>query len=311
MKAQLIEECIVDHLNLLLPHHPVSEVYHYACLPGGKFFRPSLVWSILKDLNPALYSQSVVSKRSAHAFLASSVELHHSYTLIHDDLPSMDNDTTRRGKPCTHLAFGEWRALLAGDGLLNLSFQLIGKIRHTRISDVISFYSWATGPKGLIQGQVLDLSHEMTKSFKNTLKTHELKTARLIQVAILTSAALSSEKKNSVLEKDLYRFSKLLGVNFQLIDDLSELAEVTLSEHELDVNPWLKFTNEAFEELIRGLDQFQAIAKKYQLKATNEIVREYYLKMNSLIEPNLTIINQHLKNQIDLRPVIFKLNSFN
>ena len=124
MQSEQIEKILSLHLTRSLPHHAIKDVYFYASLPGGKLFRPHLVWSILKDLNPTQYLDSIQNFNSNHAYLSSAVEFHHTYTLLHDDLPAMDNDLTRRGKPCTHIAFGEWQALLAGDGLLNISYQI-------------------------------------------------------------------------------------------------------------------------------------------------------------------------------------------
>lgn len=303
-----IEQTMRHHLAKLLPHHTISDIYSYATLPGGKLFRPHLVWSVLKDINTELYQQSKTNPNSAHALLATAVEFHHSYTLIHDDLPCMDNDTMRRGKPCTHLAFGEWQALLAGDGLLNLSYQLLAKMQNARTLELMKFFSWALGPKGLIHGQVLDLSHEMTKSFENTLRTHELKTARLIQVSILGSA-LMAQKKNSANEKKLWKFSRLLGINFQLIDDLSELSEAQLSEHEKDVNPWLHHTEYCFETTISALKTFNELSHDLNLQETNEIIRDYYAKMLLIITPNQSVIEGHLKNK-SILPVVLLLKSF-
>jgi len=201
MENLQLESFMKTHLKMCLPHHQISEVYEYATLPGGKLIRPHLVWSILQDLNPKLYNQSSSNPFSDHALLSSSIEFHHSYTLLHDDLPCMDDDQIRRGKACTHLVYGEWKALLAGDGLLNVSYQLLSKLKNKRSNDLFRFYSWSTGPKGLIHGQVLDLSNEMNLSFENTLRTHELKTARLFQVAILGSAILS-QPKNIKIEKN-------------------------------------------------------------------------------------------------------------
>lgn len=304
-----IENTLRIHLNHLLPHHQTREVYEYALLPGGKLFRPSLVWSILLDQNPELYKSSALNPYSPHALLASAVEFHHSYSLIHDDLPCMDDDSMRRGKPCTHKVFGEWQALLAGDGLINLSYQLIAKSSHSRTLQLIKFFSWALGPKGLIHGQVMDLSLEMTKSFTNTLRTHELKTARLIQVSILGSAIISGEQNNA-REKLLWKYSRLLGINFQLIDDLSELAEVNLSEHEQDVNPWLKYPETAFLETQKGLRAFSDLSAKLKLKNTDKIVSEYYKKMLSTITLQQVIIEKHLNNKIDLAPVILLMKNF-
>ncbi len=310
MQTQQLEKMLAHHLMRNLPHHSIKDVYEYAVLPGGKLFRPHLVWSVFSDLNPEAFLKAKTDLNSSHSKLSSAIEFHHTYTLLHDDLPAMDNDLTRRGKPCTHIAFGEWQALLAGDGLLNISYQLLAKINHSRAHELFKFMSWALGPKGLIHGQVLDLSHEMTKSFANTLRTHELKTARLIQVAILGSALISLPEKDRKKEAALWRYSRLLGINFQLIDDLSELAEAQLSAHELDVNPWLRFGNEALKETIKGLKSFEDLSLNLKLKNTDKIVADYYKKMLSVIEPNLSTINGHLKGELDLAPVILLMKSF-
>jgi geranylgeranyl pyrophosphate synthase len=311
MQNDLIEKMLSHHLARSLPHHKVSEVYFYASLPGGKFFRPHLVWSIFQDLNAKAFTASQADMNSNHALLASAVELHHTYTLLHDDLPCMDNDLERRGKPCTHIAFGEWQALLAGDGLLNISYQLLSKVKNSpRSADLFKFFGWALGPKGLIHGQVLDLSHEMTIDFKTLLRTHELKTARLIQVAILGSAVLATNEKNSVKEKKLWNYSRLLGINFQLIDDLSELHTTDLSTHEQDVNPWIHFPEETLSETIKGLKSFEHLSRELGLKNTDKIVSEYYKKMLSIIVPNLENLTKHTNKKLDLAPVILIMKTF-
>ena len=308
MNSALIEQTMRHQLAKLLPNHASSDIYTYATLPGGKLFRPHLVWSTLKDTNPELYEKSKNDPLSAHALLATAVEFHHSYTLIHDDLPSMDNDTMRRGKPCTHLAYGEWQALLAGDGLLNLSYQLLAKMKNNRTLELMRFFSWALGPKGLIHGQVLDLSQEMTKSLENTLRTHELKTARLIQVAVLGSAILANGK-NTEREKKLWKYSRLLGINFQLIDDLSELSESVLSDHEKEVNPWLHHPEKTFETTVNALATFDQLSVDLNMVETNAIVKDYYAKMLALITPNQSVIESHL-NQKSILPVVLLLKSF-
>ena len=309
MNSGQIEQNLKDHLIICLPHHNIKEVYEYATLPGGKLFRPHLVWSIASDLNPNLYNQSCTNKLSSHALLASAIEFHHSYTLLHDDLPSMDDDIVRRGKPCTHIAFGEWKALLAGDGLLNISYQLLSKIKNERIHELITFFAWACGPKGLIHGQVLDLSGEMTKSFQNIYRTHELKTARLIQLSILGSTIMALPK-NAKFEKKIWKYSRLLGLNFQFIDDLSELCEISLSDHELAVNPWLHFPNETLGTLSKNLNEFKRFSNELNLKNTNKIISNYYQTMGAAIEKSRTTIEGHLKGKIDLTPIILLLNGF-
>lgn len=292
-----------------MPHHKIVEVYDYAVLPGGKLFRPSLVWSVLADIDQNLFFKSKDNIFSPHSLLASAVEFHHSYTLLHDDLPCMDNDTLRRGKPCTHIIFGQWQALLAGDGLLNLSYQLLSKSNHHRTLELMRFFSWALGPKGLIHGQVLDLSLEMNSSFENTIRTHELKTARLIQAAMLGSLILSN-KKDRETEKKLWKFSRLLGINFQLIDDLSELTLAELSAHETAVNPWLRDPVTSLQTTIRCLESFNRLAAELALPKTNGIISEYFKKMISTITTNQAIIEKHLNKKIDLVPVILLMNKF-
>lgn len=310
MQPAQIENMLTHHLVRNLPNHKILEVYLYACLPGGKLFRPHLVWSVIQDLNPTLANSSSLNINSNHALLSSAVEFHHTYSLLHDDLPAMDNDLTRRGKPCTHIMFSEWQAILAGDGLLNLSYQLLSKIKHARSQDLFKLFSWALGPKGLIHGQVMDLAHEMTTSFQNTLRTHELKTARLIQVAILGSAIITNEKVDTKKEKMLWKYSRLLGINFQLIDDLSELAENKLGQHEKDVNPWMHFPEETRAETLKGLKQFAKLSKDLQLLKTDLIVKNYYIKMLSLIVPNKKIIDVHLNHKLDLAPIILAMQTF-
>ena len=310
MQSQEIEKTLFHHLNQGLPEHKIKEVYQYATLPGGKLFRPHLVWATLLDINPELYQASHENIHSNHSKLASAVEFHHTYTLLHDDLPCMDNDLERRGKPCTHIAYNEWMALLTGDGLLNLSYQLLAKISHPRAIDLLKFFSWALGPKGLIHGQVMDLSNEMCLSFENTLRTHELKTARLIQVAILGSALIALENKETSQEKNLWKYAKHLGVNFQLIDDLSELAEKDLSDHEKMVNPWIHFRLQSFQATLNGLLKFAELSSELKLQNTNRIVKDYYQKMLQIIEKGQDNINLHLKGEIDLTPVILLMKNF-
>lgn len=302
MQNSNIEIHLLTHLNFLLPKDQSKEVYQYALFPSGKLFRANLVWSILQDLNPSLYNISCNNFQSPHALLASSIECHHTYTLLHDDLPAMDNDTTRRGKPCTHLAYNEWKALLTGDGLLILSFELLTKIKKidaNRFIELLAFYTWSTGPKGLIKGQYLDLSDLPYTELKSILHIHELKTARLIQVAILGSCLLAIEK-NRIIEKKLWRFSKALGINFQLLDDLSELSELPLSEHEKKINPWFLFPTETSTKVQEELDIFENILNELNLPVTKTIVINYYQKM-------INIFENDLKLDFDILPIIFRL----
>lgn len=301
-----------NFLKRELPAHSFQEVYQYALLPPGKLFRPMLTHSIYNDLNSS-HSLEVNEDVTLGA-LAS--EIHHTYTLIHDDLPCMDNDDFRRGKPSTHKKFGQWQAVLAGDGLLNLSFRAISKIKHKNNIVILKLFSKLLGAQGLIQGQVLDLSDEMTLSPSNLLLTHELKTARLIQCALLTGALLCDDKNLNLKKlKNLFRMGKSLGIFFQLVDDLLELTE-DVGEHEKKVNPWPKWTEVMSTELVNNGEYVINTLKEYKLKKTEKVILSYVKKVIDTTEQNSNAIYENLKDlsqshknyQAELVPVMTFLN---
>lgn len=273
------------HLPRTLNNSPgdISEVYKYSLFPTGKLFRPLLVWAIERDFS----GNSDFSPHSNHALLASCVEFHHAYSLLHDDLPSMDNDTLRRGKPCAHLAFNEWKALLAGDGLLNCSYQTLSKIKSTKIHEIFKLMGSLLGTKGLIQGQVLDLSGEMTRNFSSLLETHKLKTARLIQFSLLSSLILIDSKKQNF--RDLYRLGHRMGIVFQLLDDLTELTDFNMSTHERSVNPWFNFKDQTLIELTAGLKIIGQILNKHQLSNLKIVIGEYFKSIEKIKDKPLLI----------------------
>jgi hypothetical protein len=148
----------------------------------------------------------------------------------------------------------------------------------------------------------------MGQTFDNTIRTHELKTARLIQVSILGSAILAGNETSR--EKKLWKFSKLLGVNFQLIDDLSELAEEVLSEHERSVNPWLHNLELTYASTLKSLEVFQKLSQELKLVSTRQIVIQYYQAMLLIITKKQEVIEKNLHKKIDLSPVILLMKNF-
>src|SRR4051812_30141025 len=175
----MLEDSLRSALLKSTTHPEFRSLLEYAVLPPGKLFRPKLVEAIALDIDQNF--------SRPHAHLATAIELHHAYTLVHDDLPSMDNDIMRRGKPTVHAQFGEWKAILGGDALLVESFRVLHQIEHQYASRVFKFFTWATGAKGLLLGQYLDLSAKGNLTLRETLRIHELKTARLIQAATVGS----------------------------------------------------------------------------------------------------------------------------
>ena len=305
---------IIEELSDNLKRHISTEVYddffsdayNYSLFPAGKLFRPLLVWSIAQDFSKdANFSED-------HARLASFVESHHTYTLIHDDMPCMDDDDMRRGRLSTHKKFGQWQALLAGDGLLNASYSILSKLESNNFKHVLNYSTWALGPKGLILGQALDLSGKMTESFTDLVLTHKLKTARLIQTSLVCSFLLIDEesikiKSDLKMLKELHKLGEHMGVAFQLLDDLCELVDEQLSEHEQEVNPWARFTQECLNTLSFALNYIENYFNEKETANLRFIYGLYLKKIKTLIAGSELNIENHIKS--DLGPILSTLDS--
>src|SRR5690606_6505779 len=122
-----IERNICLLLEQCLPQHDFAKIYHYAVFPAGKLFRPKLALAAFCDAGGD--ASNLPLGHDIWPF-AAALELHHAYTLVHDDLPAMDDDDERRGRPSTHIAHGQWQAILVGDGLSIASFRLISRLKH-------------------------------------------------------------------------------------------------------------------------------------------------------------------------------------
>lgn len=234
------EEKLQHILKTATLHPQVRSVHTYAVLPPGKLFRPRLLEALATDLGAA--PADVLT-------LGCALELQHAYSLVHDDLPSMDDDDVRRGKPTTHKAFGEWQALLTGDSLLILSLATLEQLQGSGASKIRRLFHWAVGPKGLILGQWIDLDESRAKSFATVLRMHELKTARLMQIATLGALWIAHPAANLKDIKRMLRLGSSIGIAFQLLDDLDDLSRAQLSAHEKAVNPFLTAPAEARKKL--------------------------------------------------------------
>lgn len=268
-------------------HKELSGVMDYAVLPAGKLFRPKLVEALSLDL------RQEVSQDALH--LASAIELHHAYTLVHDDLPAMDNDLIRRGKPSTHAQYGEWKAILAGDALLIASFEEMTKIQNKNFRLIQKIFAWATGAKGLILGQFLDLKANGKQSISDTIRIHELKTARLIQVATVgTHLICNSITLRSF--KDFLRLGREIGVTFQLLDDLNELKDPRISPHEELINPFLVSPKEALTELRISHQRLKILLQEYNLKHVEEMLFAYFKNNQKELTSSWKIVEENLKS---------------
>jgi geranylgeranyl diphosphate synthase type II len=212
-KKRLIER----ELNRVLsgPDSPLLPVMRYAVFPGGKRYRPLLLLSTgdCFDAAPRLLLP-----------FACAIELIHNYSLVHDDLPSMDNDDFRRGRPTCHRAFGEDLAILAGDGLLTLAFEVMAEAAFPpealrRKQEAIRTVSRSAGVRGLIGGQVLDIT--LKPKEMNATRIDELirkKTGALICAAVEAGAILGRARpaeRQAILD-----YGKNVGLAFQVRDDL-------------------------------------------------------------------------------------------
>jgi geranylgeranyl pyrophosphate synthase len=229
-------------------HPGILAALDYAVRPPGKLFRPKLLEALARDAGVS-HTQDILT-------LGCALEIHHAYTLVHDDMPCMDNDLTRRGKPATHVAFGEWKALLTGDALLIASLAELERLKTPQAALIRRLFHWSTGAKGLILGQWIDLGLEAARSPELLMRMHELKTARLMQIAAIGARALKGTLTLAELKAQL-RFGSSTGLAFQLLDDLDDLCVAELSPHESAVNPFVLAPQAARERLARATREIQ------------------------------------------------------
>ena len=203
-------------LEVLLPDDDsiLISAMRYSVLNGGKRLRPILAY-LTGELNDteAEYIDT----------LASSLELIHCYSLIHDDLPAMDDDELRRGNPTTHKKFDEATAILAGDALQPLAFELISTIKTSDRNKVqmIGSLSEACGYLGMVGGQIKDINSNQIKDVESLDSMHSEKTGRLIQASIETAGILSGLSASDI--KSLKEYGGKIGLAFQIQDDIIDI----------------------------------------------------------------------------------------
>ena len=207
---------IEERWDALIPKSGYSacgDAMRYSLLSGGKRIRPILLLEFYKLCGGE--NQNALN-------FAAAIEMIHTYSLIHDDLPCMDNDDMRRGKPSCHKAFGEDTALLAGDGLLTLAFSVAANtegIDYGRISRAIGILADKAGVCGMIGGQVMDLRFEKTGAEPDELKEMYLKkTSCLLEAAAMCGCVLAGADDGAVQRASEY--AKSVGLAVQIIDDI-------------------------------------------------------------------------------------------
>ena len=203
-------------LEWLLPSDDsiLAEAMRYSVLNGGKRLRPILVY---------LSSELGEANHDSIDTLAGSIELIHCYSLIHDDLPSMDDDDLRRGNPTTHKKYDEATAILAGDALQPLAFELISNLDTSNSNKItiVNCLAGACGYLGMVGGQIKDIHSKEINTVHDLDIMHSQKTGRLIQASLETSGILSGLDQKDI--EALSKYGEKIGLAFQIQDDIIDI----------------------------------------------------------------------------------------
>lgn len=202
-----------------IPAARLKEAMAYSLLSGGKRIRAILCY---------LTGEMLQVERSTCELAAFALESIHAYSLIHDDLPAMDDDRLRRGKPTCHIQFGEATAILTGDALQALAFQALSEVEAVNVMQfkkALSLVAGFAGAKGMVSGQQLDIEAENSVLDLESLENiHLLKTGRLITAAVLLPFYLSEQHQLYEVERHLLNFAEKIGLAFQIKDDILDLT---------------------------------------------------------------------------------------
>lgn len=211
-RLQFCQKQITTLLIRYLPDKDRSSLnaaMHYACLNGGKRLRPLLVYLIAELFETPSEKLDPI---------ALAIELIHCYSLVHDDLPAMDNDDMRRGKPTCHKVYGEAHAILAGNALLTLAYEILATAPYA--SSLIQIISEAIGHNGMMHGQALDMVYaNQPCSLPQLIEIHLAKTGALI-AATISSAAVATGCATPIQTQQLKTFGLNMGLAFQIQDDI-------------------------------------------------------------------------------------------
>lgn len=246
----------MDSCNL---YSKLYKSMEYSLLAPGKRIRPILTLLFCElcsgDINKALP-------------FACAVEMIHTYSLIHDDLPCMDNDNMRRGRPSNHIVYGEDIALLSGDNLISLAFETIFKNEYQDINDLMNAYKaarvLACESRKMVEGQVIDLENEGKQISIETLQEmYERKTCALISAACEIGCIMAGAKENEI--KAAREFAALIGMAFQIMDDLLDVtADEKLLGKPIGSD---KINNKANYVSILGMERAKLLVDKYTNRA--------------------------------------------
>ena len=279
---QKFEAFLLENLPVSQSIHPTYEqALHAMLVAGGKRFRPALLLGVVKALNPLMVEGAY------HA--AYALELLHTYSLIHDDLPSMDNSPLRRGKPTLHVLFDEVTAILVGDALNTYAFEVLASAPfsdYTRVR-LIAELAKNGGLNGMVLGQAIDCYFENTPLDVEDIKfLHTNKTAKLIAASLKMGALIAGEEE---LGEQLYDFGIKLGVLFQIQDDILDVTQTSQEAGKLTNNDEAK---NSFVTIL-GLEKTMQEANTLADELLGEL-ESFDTRLKAELEPLLSkYINRH------------------
>lgn len=275
-KKEIIEKTIDNYLGEFNYPTQISEGMKYAVLNGGKRIRPILILMILdlleKDEKLGLPS-------------GAALEMIHSYSLVHDDLPALDNDDYRRGKLTTHKKFGEAEGILIGDALLTHAFNVLTEknekiISASKIVEIVKLTSSYAGINGMIGGQMVDVESEGKKVDMETLKyIHKNKTGKLLKLPIEIGCILGDATKET--RKNLEEYADLIGLAFQIKDDILDI-EGDFEKLGKPVGSDAELNKSTYPSLI-GMEESKKLLDEIIEKAKNIIIENFTLERGKLL----------------------------
>lgn len=263
----------------------IFQAMNYSLMAGGKRLRPLLIQETYRLFGGS--HEAVI-----HPFMA-AIEMIHTYSLIHDDLPALDNDAYRRGRKTSHVVFGEAMAILAGDGLLNYAYEIAAgafdlaetEDEFRRIARALQVLAAKPGIYGMIGGQVVDVEKEGEPMEKPVLDfIHEMKTSALIECAMMTGAILAGAEAKDV--DNIEKIAKNVGISFQIQDDILDvtstkevLGKPTHSDEKNEKTTYVTLMGTA--EAGRMVEELsdQAVSLLHQLSEENEFLEQLLLQL--------------------------------
>tara|TARA_A100001015_G_scaffold17092_1_gene19954 strand:- start:101 stop:973 length:873 start_codon:yes stop_codon:yes gene_type:complete len=280
--ANTVDKFIKNYFNMQ-KYSELIPAMKYGTLFGGKKIRSTIILNTSKIFN--INFNQIIN-------ICAAVECIHSYSLIHDDLPCMDNDRLRRGKPSTHIKFGESTAILAGNSLLTLAFEIIADQKFkldTNIKlNLIKKLSECAGHVGIAGGQFLDLNYEKKNiDFKKIINMQRKKTGKLFEFCCLAPAIVAN--KNTKTQKEMSKVGEELGLLFQIADDLLDVK----GSKKNTGKPVKKDKKKGKSTLIKlyGYEKTLGFALDRKKTIINKL-KKYGKKSNKLIEVSDFILNR-------------------